>query len=159
MDGRASRPLAGWMLAGALAVSGCYTMTPLAGPVPGVGTVVAFAINDAGRVALGGSLGPEVDRIEGRLLENGDDSYLLAVSSLTLLRGGQQVWQGEQVRVRKAHVTASWERKFSTGRTIGVGAIVVGGFAAFLATRSLLGAGQSEIKNPSDSGQAHLGRP
>ncbi|HEX9166233.1 MAG TPA: hypothetical protein VF862_10000 [Gemmatimonadales bacterium] len=169
MDGRAGggpagRPgprwrLNGWVLAWALAITGCYTMTPVTGPVPEVGTMVAFAINDAGRAALGGSLGPEVDRIEGRLLETTDDGYLLAVSSLTLLRGGQQVWQGEQVRVSKQYVNSAFERRFSMGRTIGAGAIVVGGFAAFLATRSLLGAGQSETKPPSDSGQTHVGRP
>lgn len=154
-----SRRLSGWVLAGAVAVSGCYTMTPVTGPVPEVGTMVAFAVNDAGRVALGGALGPEVARIEGRLLEKAEDSYLLSVSGLTLLRGGEQVWKGEQVRVRKEYVSSAYERRFSTGRSIGLGAVVVGGFVAFLATRSLIGAGQTGDTTPGDSANTHVGRP
>jgi hypothetical protein len=35
---------------------------------PAVGEKVAFDVNDAGRVALGGSLGPEIAQIEGRVV-------------------------------------------------------------------------------------------
>jgi hypothetical protein len=40
---------------------GCYTLQPTGGPVPEVGSRVAFDVNDAGRAALGGTMGPEID--------------------------------------------------------------------------------------------------
>src|SRR5688500_16666741 len=101
-----------------LLLGGCYTLQPLGGGAPPVGRRIAFDVNDAGRVALGGLIGPEVAQIEGRLLNNGLDDYLVAVSTVRLLRGGEQVWAGEQVRLRPEHVTSTYERRFSRGRTV-----------------------------------------
>lgn len=142
-----------------LLAAGCYTLHPVTGPAPTVGTVVGFDVNDAGRVALGGTLGPEVARIEGRLLEATAEDYLLAVSSLKLLRGGEQVWRGEQVRVRREHLGNVYERRFSAGRTIALTGTVIGATALFFATRSLLGAGQSNDSTPVDSADTRVGRP
>jgi hypothetical protein len=135
---------------------GCYTLQPTRGGVsPDVGETVAFDVNDAGRVALGGSLGPEIAQIEGRVLERGSGEYLLAVSNIKLLRGGEQVWAGEHVRIKTDYVTGTYERRFSRGRTVAISVVGVG-LAAFLVTRSIKGGGGEDEKIPGDSAQTQL---
>jgi len=159
MAGRRQRPLPVLLLMVSLAtLSGCYTMRPITGPMPEPGARVALDIGDAGRTALGGLIGPEVRQVEGRLLEQSAEDYLLAVSSIKLLRGGEQVWRGEQVRIRREYVTGSHLKQFSMGRSLTLGIGVVGGFTAFLATRSLLGGGQITTPTPIDSASSHVGR-
>ncbi len=142
-----------------LLVTGCYTLQPVRGGVPPVGSHVAFDVNDAGRLALGGTMGPEIAQVEGRLLNNGAEDYLIAVSTVRLLRGGEQVWAGEQVRIKTAYVGSAYERRFSRGRSIALGTTVVGGFAAFLVGRSLVGAGQDGPGNGPDTAQTRIVRP
>jgi hypothetical protein len=147
--------LAGFLMAG------CYTFQPVIGAVPDVGKQVAFDINDAGRVALGRAMGPEIGQVEGLLMEKNNGGYLLAVSTVRLLRdGGEQVWTGEQIRLQTEHVGPAYERKFSTGRSIGLGAVFVGAFTGFMLSRSLIGLG-NEGSNGEDppSGETRLGRP
>jgi hypothetical protein len=69
-------------------------------------------------MALGGSLGPEISQIEGRVLERADGEYVLAVSNVRLLRGGEQVWAGEHVRIKSDYVTSTYARRFSRQRTL-----------------------------------------
>lgn len=140
-------------------LAGCYTLKPAGGVPPEVGSKVAFDVNDAGRVALGGSMGPEVAQVEGQLLEMGSADYLLAVSGVRTIRGDQQIWNGEQVRLKPEHVMYTYKRTFSMGRSIGLGVISVGGFAAIIASRSLLGFGSSSNGVTDDSVQTRLIRP
>lgn len=141
-------------------LAGCYSLQSARGATPEVGTKVAFDVNDAGRVGLGGALGPEVAQIEGRLVERDSAGYLLAISNVRLLQGGEQVWTGEQVRIRQDFVGNTYIRRFSMARSIGFGAAGIGGFAAFLATRSLLGSGgRGDDPPPDDSVNTRLGRP
>ena len=135
---------------------GCYTLQPARGVTPTVGEKVAFDVNDAGRVALGGSLGPEIAQIEGRVVEHNSGEYVLAVSNVTLLRGGQQVWTGEQVRIKSDYVTSTYERRFSRGRTAAISIVGVG-LVAYLVTRSIRGSGrEDEDPTPIDSAQTQL---
>ena len=120
-------------------LAGCYTLQPARGG-PELGTAVAFDINDAGRAALGGSMGPEIAQVEGRLVQREATDYVLSVNAVRLLRGGEQVWRGEQVHIKPEYVSSSYEKRFSKGRTVAITAIGLGA-AAYLVTRSLLGAG------------------
>ena len=133
-------------------VAGCYTLQPAA-RVPEVGTVVALDVNDVGRMALGNSIGPEVGQIEGRLISQENGEYLLAVSTVRFLRGGEQIWSGERVRVNRDHVGNSYERRFSKGRTIALGATVVAGVAAIVATSDLIGLGREPTVDPDTNNQ------
>jgi hypothetical protein len=144
----------------AVLVAGCYELEPVHGPTPEVGKEVAFDVNDAGRLALGGSMGPEIGQIEGRLIEKGSVDYIVAVSAVHLLRGGEQTWSGEAVRIKSEYVSSMYEKKFARGKTIAAGAIGVGIVAA-IATRSLLGGGSLDptAKGPPDSGQTTRRRP
>jgi hypothetical protein len=142
------------MMLGA-SVVGCYTLQPTQGAQPNIGETVAFDVNDAGRTALGGSLGPEISQIEGRVLGSENGEYVLAVSNIKLLRGGEQVWTGEHVRIKSDYVGTTYERKLSRPRTIAASAVGVG-LVAFFVTRSIKAGGSPTDKIPDDSAQTQL---
>lgn len=133
--------------------TGCYTMQPTHGEIPAPGSDVAFDVNDIGRVALGGAMGPEIAQIEGRLVSKEGGDYLVAVTAIHLLRGGEQAWTGEQVRLKPEYVGSSYEKQFSKGRTITVSALALAGFV-FLATRKLVGSGSEEPGTPGTPGSS-----
>lgn len=132
-------------------IAGCYSLQP-AVQAPEIGTVVALDITDAGRVALGGMIGPEIGQVEGRLISAENGEYLIAVSSVRYLRGGEQIWAGERVRLSKEHVGNTYEKKFHKGRTIALGATVVAGITAIVMGTDLLGfATPGEREPPPDT--------
>ena len=138
------------MASGAL-TAGCYSLQPTVGVTPDAGVRIAFDINDAGRVALGGSMGPEIDQVEGRLLEKSSDEYLVSVTNVRFLRGGYQVWKGEQVRINSTHVRSAYIRKLSPTRSVILGTVLAGGFVAFMASRGLIGGGNTGDQPGRDS--------
>lgn len=146
---------AAFRLAGVVAATtlvGCYTLQPTGGPVPDLGTVVGLDITDAGRVALGGAVGPEIQQVEGRLLSKDSSGYLIGVTSLHLLRGGEQVWHGEQVQIKKEYVSSVYERRFSPSRSAALAAVGIGA-VALIASRSILPAGSiNQPMGPDSSG-------
>ena len=100
-------------------------------------------------------MGPEIDQVEGRVLERTGDEYVLAVSNVKLLRGGQQVWGGETVRIKSDHISTTYTRRFSRARTV---ALAAGGGAvlAYFVTRSLVGSGEDGPTVPGDTAQTQL---
>jgi hypothetical protein len=149
---------AAWALV-VTAMAGCYSFQPLAAPDPATGARLAFDINDAGRVALGGTMGPEISQVEGDLVEKAGSEYVVAVRTVRLLRGGEQVWAGEQVRLKPEYLGTRYTRKVSVGRSVALGVGTIGGFAAFLLTRDLLTGGTTDSRDPMDSVVTRLGRP
>jgi hypothetical protein len=150
-----------------LGQAACYTLQPMsAAQAPILGDPVAFDVTDAGRVALGGSMGPAVLQIEGRVTKVTDAGYELAVTQVHLIGGGEQTWSGEKVQVNKEYVARSYAKEFSRGRTILLSAIGVGVFVAII-TQSLTahGLGAGDTKTPPDTSHsvrrpAHVpGRP
>jgi hypothetical protein len=124
------------MVAGAgVSTTGCYTLEPSSVAVPAPTTRLAFAINDVGRVALGGSMGPELRRVEGNLQSKEGDDYFVKVAGVELLQGGFQSWAGETVRINSSYVSAVYEKKFSKGKT----ALALGSVAALVALASSRG--------------------
>jgi len=146
-------------VAGCLAASwslvGCYTLQPTGGAVPQLGEEIAFDVNDVGRAALGGSMGPEIGQIEGKLLQKDTTQYVVSVSTVRFLRGGEQPWSGETVKIKPEYVTTTYAKHFSQGRTIALSAVGVGALA-FLVTRSLIGSGATEPKTPTDTASASI---
>jgi hypothetical protein len=122
-------------------LSGCYTLRPAGSTTLAPGEVVALDINDQGRVALGGAIGPEIARIEGRLVDTDPEEYLLSVRRLEFLRGGEQSWTGERVRIRHDFVGTVYERQLSRPRSYTLAAVVIAGAVTFFATRDLFGLG------------------
>lgn len=96
-----------------------------------------------GRAALGASMGPEIDRVEGHLIEQTGGEYLLGVTSVSLIHGGTQTWKGERVVVKPEFVSNVYERRFDVART-GLAAAAVTAGVAFIVTQDLLGGGQED---------------
>jgi hypothetical protein len=132
---------------------GCYELQPArGGMIPDVGKMVALDLNDAGRAAMGGAMGPEIAQVEGRLINNGATEYVIGVTSVHYLRMGDQVWKGEQVSIKKEYVTSVYERTFSKSHTIAAAAIGVG-LAAALIGRSIIGHADPEQPTFPDTAQ------
>lgn len=133
--------------------TGCYTLTPVVNTGVPAGSRVALHITDAGRVALGGSMGPEIDLVEGRLVQRSDTAYVLSVSGVRFLRGGEQRWNGERISVRNEHVSGVSEQRLSKLRTGVLGAASIA--AVVLAvSKGLGGFGNSDpAKQPGDTSQ------
>jgi len=136
-------------------LAGCYSLQPARTAVPQQGTRIAFDVNDAGRVALGGSMGPEIDQVEGNLLETDSDAYLLSVTSVRLLRGGEQRWAGEAVRIKREYVNNTYVRKFSAGRTAAVSVL---GAAALIAIVKGSISPNGNVDQPIDTGGSKTAR-
>jgi len=120
--------------------------------VPDPGTVIGLDITDAGRVALGGAMGPEIDQVEGKLIAKDTAGYLVGVTSLHLLRGGEQVWHGEQVQIKKEYVSSVYQRRFSPSRSAALAAVGIGA-VALIASRSIFPSGSiNQPMGPDSSG-------
>lgn len=142
----------------AVLLVGCYTLEPTGGPVPELGKIIGLDLNDAGRAALGGSMGPEIGQIEGRLVQGDSTEFVVAVTDLHLLRGGEQVWHGEIVHINSGYVSSLYERRFSVTRTA-VLAAAGAGAVAIIATRGLIGLGNpSSPSGPAPGDTAHTQR-
>jgi len=126
-----------------VALAGCYTLVPARRSAPEPGSVVALDITDAGRVALGGLIGPEIGQVEGRFVGMDSSEYVIGVTTVRFLRGGDQVWHGENVHIKTAYVASRYERQFSAARTAALGAVAVGA-VALVAAKSLRGFGQGD---------------
>jgi hypothetical protein len=144
--------------AGSVFLAGCYTLEP-ARLSPEPGSVIALDITDRGRVALGGEIGPELSRVEGRLVSRDTTEYVLGVTGVQFLRGGEQVWHGETVHLKSDYVGTRYERRFSATRSVALGALAAGA-VAIVATTSLRGFGQGDRSNPTkDSGATQIRIP
>ena len=141
------------IVVGIALLSSCYTYQPMGAATPEIGQEFAFDINDVGRVGLGGAIGPEIAQIEGRLISRENAEYLVAVTTVRFLRGGEQVWKGENVHIKSEYVTSTSERQFSKGRSISLGVAGVGAMA-FLLTRSLFGGGTEGETTPPPTGSS-----
>jgi hypothetical protein len=130
--------------------SGCYSLERINGSSPAPGTRIALDVTDAGRVALGGTMGPEIDRVEGRLIERTNGEYLLGVTSVSLLRGGVQTWKGEQVVLKPEFVSTVYERRLDKARTGLFAAAIVGGVVA-IASQNLLTSGTEDTPTTPDT--------
>ncbi len=138
-------------------VVGCYTLQPTTTTAPQPGSIIGLDINDAGRVALGGSMGPAILQIEGRLVERNSTEYVVGVQTVRLLQGGEQTWHGEVVHIRSDYVSTLYERHFSAARSAALAAVGVGAIAA-IATRSLIGLGTGDQSGKQPGDTAHTQR-
>ncbi|HUQ47972.1 MAG TPA: hypothetical protein VM053_06985 [Gemmatimonadaceae bacterium] len=119
--------------------SGCYSYAVRPVSEVSQNAIVTADINDVGRVALGDRAGPEVLRVEGKVVQRSDSSMRLLVSQVSYLNGDTQEWQGQELALRAQDVKVVSQRTFSRSRTaLLIGAIVVG-FVATVLTLNFLG--------------------
>jgi hypothetical protein len=120
--------------------NGCYAYVPVAS-TPAPGSILSLQLNDNGRAALGTTLGPTVDKVEGSVESASDSSYVLRMKSVTFFNGQTSNWTGESVTVGKQYVNNTNRRVFSNSRTTLAVVGAVGAVVAFIATRGVLGSG------------------
>jgi len=104
-------------------------------------------------------MGPEIDEVEGVLLKKDSVEFVLAVRSVHTIRGGNQPWSGERVRVNAAYVTGVSERQLSKSRTL-IASAVGAGLLVLAVKMSLGGSGTFDPKQPPvDSASTSLRKP
>lgn len=125
-------------------LAGCYVLQPATGAGPEPGALMAMEVNDLGRLALGGQMGPEIQQVEGRLVSKNNGEYQIAVSSVKLIRGGAQVWSGEKVTVKPEYISQTFERRLSKSRTAAMAAVFVVGVYTVVRSQDLFGLGKRD---------------
>ena len=132
----AARSLGGFGVASAVfLISGCYSF--IQKPVTDVAPdeVIEASINDAGRVALAARAGPEITRLQGRVVSRSDTTINLMVSQVMYISGTSNRWQGQELTLRNQDVTQVSERTFSRSRTL-ILAVIIGAVAAIALTQT-----------------------
>jgi hypothetical protein len=139
--------------AGLLAVlaAGCYSYAPLTTVTPSNAGEVSLVFTDQGRASAARTFGGGMDRVEGKLVASTDTTYVLQVSRVRDIRGGEAKWNGEAVTVPRAWVENTYERHFSRFRTYLVAGAMTAAVTAFIATRAL-GVGGPTLGTPGGGG-------
>jgi hypothetical protein len=87
-------------------------------------------------------MGPEIARVEGKLVSGDESEYRVSVSSVNLIHGGVQVWSGENVLIKREYVSSFYTKRLSKGRTVLLSSVFVAGVVWFALGRDLLGSGR-----------------
>lgn len=101
---------------------------------------------------MGDSIGTAARSIEGTLRVDPDSAYALQVESVRYLNGQTNRWTGESVSVSKDYVGTVKERHLSRGRTFLAAAAIVGGAIVLIATRGIIGGGNTG-RDPGPGGE------
>lgn len=124
-------------------LAGCYTLVPVASVQPAPGTKMRVLLNDEGRINTAQQVGPYTMSIDGQLVQASESNYVLAVTDVVDIRGAHSKWTGETVPLPKRYVMTTYERRFSTPKTVLVLGAVTAGFVALVASFNLFGFGGS----------------
>ena len=115
-------------------LAGCYVYSPVSAASSPAGIPVRLTLTDAGTANLAPELGPSVEAVGGRLLNDSGDAYLLALSDSRKRNGMEIDWRGEQVTISKSLVASIQERQFSRTRT---GILAAGLIGAMVVARQV----------------------
>jgi hypothetical protein len=98
-------------------LAGCYQYEPIVTTSSPIGQPVRLTLTDSGSVNLAAELGPSVEAVGGKLLDDSGNSYLLALSESRKRNGVEIDWRGEQVSIPKSLIAGIQQRQFSPTRT------------------------------------------
>lgn len=124
-------------------LGGCYNLVPLMSLQPAPGTRVSVLLNDEGRTNTAQQIGPYTERIDGKLVQASESNYVVAVTDVVDIRGAHSKWTGETVPLPRRYVTMTYERRFSTPKTLVLLGVVTAGFVALVTSFNLFGFGGS----------------
>jgi len=124
-------------------LAGCYNLVPLASLQPAPGTKVSVLLNDEGRTNTAQQIGPYTMRIDGKLVQASESNYVVAVTDVVDIRGAHSKWTGETVPLPRRYVMMTYERRFSTPKTLALLGVVTAGFVALVTSFNLFGFGGS----------------
>ena len=121
----------------------CYAYLPLSTVEPQAGTRVSAQLTGHGSDILARSVGPGIATLRGAVVSAETSDVVLSVTSVTDHSGQQQFWKGEPVRVPLVAVQDFQQRRFSAGRSLLLGAALLGAsMAAWEAFRGGIRGGQ-----------------
>jgi len=135
------RPARSFPLLGALLLGACYEYLPARDSATLIGRRVQLSLTDSGTVALARQTGPSVEAIEGDLVADSADTYIVRVAVTRTRSGAETDWRGERVSVPHVLVSSFAERRLSRSRSTFAGALMTAGIVA--ATVGLRGDGGS----------------
>jgi len=141
------------MLVGA---QGCYEYVPAESTSSSVGKLVDMKITDPGRVGLAQRFGPGLDRVEGRLVAQGDSDLTVNVVSVTSLEGENTKWSGESVNLNRGFIRTVKSRRISPLKTSAL-VVAAGTVLYFTAGKALIGGGK-DPPEPGDPANPPLSR-
>jgi len=98
-------------------LAACYQYEPLVTASAPIGQPVRLTLTDAGTANLAAQLGPSVEVVGGKLVDDSGDAYLVALSESRKRNGVELDWRGEQVSISKSLVASIQQRQFSPTRT------------------------------------------
>lgn len=155
-DSRSPRMAALAAILGSILALGCYTFVPSQTSYLTPGQPVSIEINDLGRVNLTPTIGADVARLTGTLVQQGNADYSLRVDELTYLNGKSSQWSGEAVTIKQDFVRTVFQRKFSSGKTAAAVLAGAGIVAGAMVTKNINGSGDSsgDTKTPPGGGTA-----
>jgi hypothetical protein len=104
---------------------------------------LSVLLNDEGRMQTAQQVGPSAVRIDGELVQATESNYVLAVRDVVDIRGTHSKWTGETVPLPRSYVMTTYERRFSTPKTVLLLGTVAAGFMALVASFNLFGFGGS----------------
>ena len=129
------------------AAQGCYEYVPVDSTSSTVGKLVELKITDPGRVSLAPRFGAGLDRVEGRLVAQGDTDLTVNVVSVTSLEGENTKWSGESVNLDRGFIRTMSSRRVSPWKTSAL-VVAAGAVLYFTAGKALIGGG----KDPPEPG-------
>ena len=139
-------------------LTGCYTYRQGVGSGVAPGTDVSLTITDEGRVGLGQRMGAGILRVNGKLVDHPDTSYVVRVSSIDFINAGTSHWSGEEIRMPKDYVGSVSTREFSRNKTWLTVGIVAGALALGIATVALVGSGTEGDDSAGSGGDGQTSR-
>ena len=107
-------------------LAGCYGYYAAPNANGVVGRRVQLSLSDSGSVMLASQLGPSSNAVEGRLVADTANLFLLSVVGVQRRDGIGSDWKGERVAIPRPFVTHVAERRFSFGRTA-LATVITGG--------------------------------
>jgi hypothetical protein len=104
-------------------LTACYEYRPVETMAPPVGEQVALQITDQGRVNLAGRFGSGVAEIQGRVVSNQGNEFVVNVFRVSQIGGASAAWSGEVTSIDRSFVGSVKGRQISPVRTTLLGAI------------------------------------
>jgi hypothetical protein len=118
-----------WLLVSGV-LSACYAYVPLGGAEPSAGARVEAELTAFGSDTLARYLGPGVNTLRGDVVTTESSAFVLSVTAVEDRAGRVMSWSREQVRVPRAAIGTLHKRRFSLGRSVILGAALLGGSMA-----------------------------
>ena len=117
--------------------TGCYTAVPIAASDARMGKRISVDLTDAGTVQMTSQVGPRIRSLTGDVATTTDGELVLALRSVSDVRGIESLWGGEQVTIPRTSIGGVTERRLSRGKTA---LFAVGMVAGLILAARLVGA-------------------